>query len=132
MAAIRNLTSVEELSRFLERSHHVPVWLFKHSLVCSISSEAWRQFREFAERCGGSTVLEDQAPDFGVIEIQNAREVSLAFTEMSGIRHESPQAVLLLDTNPIWNASHWRITVDSLQQAADQAVGVTVGTAQIK
>jgi bacillithiol system protein YtxJ len=31
-----------------------------------------------------------------------------------GVRHETPQAILLRDGRPVWNASHFRITADAL------------------
>jgi hypothetical protein len=36
-----------------------------------------------------------------------------------GVRHETPQAILLRDGKPVWKASHFRITADALAQAPD-------------
>jgi bacillithiol system protein YtxJ len=34
-----------------------------------------------------------------------------------GIRHESPQALLIKDERVVWHASHWAITSESLSNA---------------
>jgi bacillithiol system protein YtxJ len=36
-----------------------------------------------------------------------------------GIRHETPQAILLRDGRPVWSASHFRITADALSKHID-------------
>ena len=40
--------------------------------------------------------------------------VSDTATARFGIRHETPQAILLRDGRPVWNASHFRITAAEL------------------
>jgi bacillithiol system protein YtxJ len=37
-------------------------------------------------------------------------------SERLGIRHETPQAILLRDGKVIWNGSHFRITASQLDQ----------------
>jgi bacillithiol system protein YtxJ len=110
MAEIQRIESVAALDELLERSKERPVWVLKHSLTCGISSSAAAEFRRFA----------DQSPDgavFAIIEIQNARPVSTAFAERTGVRHQSPQAVLLRDAQAAWHASHHQIRVSALKRA---------------
>ena len=114
MKDIATLSDLEQLDAAVERSHHRPVWIFKHSLVCGISSRAWGQYREFVAASGEREV------DCAVVEIQNARPVSAAVAERTGIRHESPQAILLSQGRPVWHASHSRITAESLAQATSR------------
>jgi bacillithiol system protein YtxJ len=33
-----------------------------------------------------------------------------------GVRHETPQAILLRDGVPVWSASHFRITAEALKK----------------
>jgi bacillithiol system protein YtxJ len=40
--------------------------------------------------------------------------VSDAAAQRLGIRHETPQAILLRDGRVVWNASHFRITAIEL------------------
>jgi bacillithiol system protein YtxJ len=44
----------------------------------------------------------------------------------TGVRHESPQAFVLLDGVQIWNASHADITTERLAAARDGAAPQTV------
>lgn len=105
------ITTLAQLDAAFERSHDRPFWLFKHSLVCSISSDAWHRFERFAGEL-------DDPGSVGVVEIQNAREISRAIAERTGVRHESPQALLIQDGRPVWHASHWDITEAELRSAA--------------
>ncbi len=112
MAEVRKLLNVDEIDPLIESSHQTPVMIFKHSLSCPISSAAYREYQRY---------LDERPADDGVvhtlIEIQNARPVSNAVAETTGVRHESPQALLLRDGKVVWHDSHHRIRVDSLSQA---------------
>ena len=52
-----------------------------------------------------------------MIEIQRARPVSIALAERTGVRHESPQALLLRDARVVWHASHYQIHLTALEKA---------------
>lgn len=114
MNDVNKLTDLDELERVFEGSRRRPVWIFKHSLICPISTRAWEEFQQYVEDTGST------AADFTLIEIQRARPISAAVTERTGVRHESPQAILLVDGEPRWHASHSDITVRSLAEAADR------------
>jgi bacillithiol system protein YtxJ len=49
--------------------------------------------------------------------VQTHRPGSDAASERLGLRHETPQAILLRDGKVVWNASHFRITATQLDQA---------------
>ena len=51
-----------------------------------------------------------------VLVIEN-REVSDALEEQFGIEHESPQAIVISRGNPVWHASHFRVTAAALEGA---------------
>ena len=111
MAAIQRIESIPQLDLVLERSKDRPVWIFKHSLTCPISSRAWDEFQSFAAgRPEGDGV-------YVLIEIQNARPLSNAVAERTGIRHQSPQAILLRNAAVAWHASHYSIEVAALLRA---------------
>lgn len=104
-----NIRESHDLERLLERSKTGPVLIFKHSTQCSVSNQAYKEFQQFANTaadvaCGVVLVIED-------------RSISNAIAAQLGIRHESPQAIVIKDGQPIWNASHWSITADSLSEA---------------
>jgi bacillithiol system protein YtxJ len=116
MATLRPLSHPAEVEAAVERSRRRPVWLFKHSLTCGISARAIREYERFVASQG------DEA-DHLLLEIQRARPASRAVEEATGVRHESPQALLLVDGRAAWNASHSRITVESLERAAEEHAG---------
>lgn len=127
MADILTVSEVHELDGLLERSRERPVWLFKHSLTCGVSTRAHREYRSFvaangatgdAETAEAAGATETAGADFTLLEVQNARPLSRAVAETTGIRHQSPQAILLRDGKAVWSASHFNITADSLTEAS--------------
>jgi bacillithiol system protein YtxJ len=115
MAEYRLLTSADEVAPLFEESSKSPVLFFKHSLTCPISGAAFREYEEFlAARPEGEAV-------YTLVELQNARPVSAAITETSGVRHESPQAILVHSGEVVWHASHWKIRRDALENALADA-----------
>jgi len=115
MSDLTKLSSLEELDGWMDRSRREPVWIFKHSLTCSISARALEEFRSFA---GDEDAAET---GYGLIEVQTARELSNELARRTGVRHETPQAMLLRDGGVVWHASHWRIRADSLRRTAGDA-----------
>lgn len=112
MAEVLKLQNIDELDSLIERSHEAPVMIFKHSLICPISSRAYGEFERYlAERPSGDTVVH------ALIEIQKARPVSNAVAERTGVRHESPQALVLKGGQVVWHQSHSALRVESLSQA---------------
>jgi bacillithiol system protein YtxJ len=110
MATPTKLVAIDEIAPLVEASKQQPVLFFKHSLTCPVSDSAFREYLAF---------LADRSDDaaYTLIEIQNARPVSNHVAEATGVRHESPQAILLRDGKPVWHASHWKITRQALAAA---------------
>ena len=109
MADIQCIDSIPALDALLETSKQRPVWVFKHSLTCGTSSFAWAEFRRFATE-------QDDGAVYAIIEVQNARAVSNALAERTGVRHQSPQVLLLRDCQVTWHASHYQIRVADLKK----------------
>jgi bacillithiol system protein YtxJ len=111
MADIQRIDSMPALDALIARSNDTPVWIFKHSLTCPISSQAWSEFQRFAAD------FPQGGPVCALIEIQCARAVSNALAERTGVRHESPQIFLLRQGRVAWHASHYGISREALRQA---------------
>ena len=111
MADTVKIDSVDHLEPVFDSSHKKPVLIFKHSLTCPVSDAAFREYNKFLAASDGGAV------DYRLVEVQNARPVSDAIETRSGIRHESPQAILFRDGQPVWHASHFAITAKSLAEA---------------
>ncbi len=111
MAQATLLSTIAELDKAFEMSARTPVLLFKHSLICPLSVVAREAYRAFlAERTEGDGLL------YGLIEIQKARDVSNEAAVRTGVKHESPQVLLVRDGRVLWSASHWDITEESLRE----------------
>jgi bacillithiol system protein YtxJ len=109
MADIERISEPESVGELLERSKQRPVWIFKHSLTCGTSAAARRRYEQYA----GSA----KDADFALLEVQKARPLSQAVADATGVRHQSPQAILLRGGRAVWHSSHGAITADAMQKA---------------
>lgn len=97
------LESNERLAELFEESNRRPVILFKHSVTCPISTNVF----EDVSRINGQINL---------VVVQTARAVSNEIAEKTGIRHESPQAIILRDEKVVYHASHYDITAEDIMR----------------
>ena len=98
-----------DLEQLLEISKSNPVLIFKHSTQCTISSQAYDEFREFAESAGELT--------WGLVHVIEHRAISDAIAERLNVLHESPQVIVIKNGRATWYASHWSITIESVNEA---------------
>jgi bacillithiol system protein YtxJ len=99
------VAGIDSLDELFLRSNDGPVILFKHSLTCPISSSAYFEMQKMKS-------------DVALVVMQNARETSNEIERRTGIRHESPQVIILRNGKPVWNASHWSINADAVESAS--------------
>ena len=110
MSLLTPLSHADELEAAIAESCERPVLLFKHSRTCGVSCEALDELRAHvlgAELHAG----------YKLITVQSHRRLSEEAAARLGIRHETPQAILLREGRPVWSASHFRITKRQLDQA---------------
>jgi bacillithiol system protein YtxJ len=107
MSRLSHLSDLDELEAAIAESRERPVLVFKHSRTCGISCEALDELRTHVERA-------ERGVSYKVITVQSHRGVSDEAALRFGIRHQTPQAILLRDGRPVWNASHFRITAEHL------------------
>ena len=100
-AVFNKITSVEELEEVFAKSNDQPVALFKHSLTCPISMGVYQE-------------IQNVDGEINLVVVQTARNVSNAIAERTGIRHESPQAIVIKDGKPIYHASHYDVTAEDV------------------
>jgi bacillithiol system protein YtxJ len=55
-----------------------------------------------------------------VVPVQASRDVSAALAERFGIRHESPQVMVVHDGQVVWHGSHFRATAGSITAALER------------
>lgn len=98
------VNTTEELDGLFAKSSQQPVFLFKHSLTCPISA-------------GVFETVSGIDSDVYLVVVQNARDISTALAEKTGIRHESPQAIVIKNGKPVYHASHYDITVQDVEDS---------------
>ena len=112
MESIKEIRQLKELDEALAVSTEKTVLLFKHSLTCPISMRAYNELISYLEEA-------DPEVSYNLITVQSARFISNEIASRLGVRHESPQAILVRDGREIWNASHFAITSSSLRRAIE-------------
>lgn len=98
------ISDTESFEQLMERSHDRPVILFKHSSTCPISAAAYEEMSRIE-------------PEVSLVVVQRARDVSREVEARTGVRHESPQTIILRNGQAVWNASHWKIKAEAVEQA---------------
>lgn len=96
----------ETLDKLITDSQNGPIVIFKHSNSCGISSAAYREMEK----------LENEV---NLLEVQSARDVSRELADLTGIRHESPQVIVLKDGKAVWNASHFEVKAAAVMRALE-------------
>lgn len=101
-ARFNEIHDIEELDALIEKSNEQPIVLFKHSTTCPISSGVYQE-------------ISKADADINLIVVQHSRPVSSAIAERTGIRHETPQAIVLKDEKVVYHASHYDVTADEVE-----------------
>ncbi len=85
--------------------------LYKHSPACFASASALREIE----------ALVDSRPELPVyqVDVIENRSLSQEAERRLGIRHESPQVILLRTGNPVWHTSHYHIKVSAITRKLD-------------
>jgi bacillithiol system protein YtxJ len=109
MAEPALVTTTAELEYLFRESAERPVLVFKHSLTCPLSTTAFHEYLEFLKDRDAAGAL------YTLIEVQRARQLSNEVASRTGVRHESPQAIVLRGGRAVWNASHWDISAEALE-----------------
>ena len=113
MLQIKELPKKEDVEEVWNASEQKPVFLFKQSTTCPISAEAFNEFNSFLNTVGDDV-------DAFYVKVRETREVSNLIAEETNIQHQSPQAFLIRNKEVLWNASHTKITEESLSDALTQ------------
>ena len=82
--------------------------LFLHDPGCPISTLAYWEVADI----GGAVAYAD---------VRAAPALANEVERRTGLRHESPQAIVLRDGRPVWSASHFGVTSDAVSEALEEA-----------
>jgi bacillithiol system protein YtxJ len=86
--------------------------IFKHSRSCPVSWFANAQVRKFAAG-------HPRVPVYTLL-VQEQRKLSTEIAQWTGVRHESPQVIVLRRGSVVSTASHESVTADYLASALDE------------
>jgi bacillithiol system protein YtxJ len=112
---LTHLVHLDEFEALLTESIHQPLLLFKHSMSCGTSYEALDELIDHLN--------EDRLPArYAMITVQTHRELSTAVAKRLGVRHETPQALLIREGRVVWSASHFRVTGGALEAAIKKQI----------
>lgn len=105
------LASASDYRELLARSQDEPVLIYKHSNICGLSTWARQRLEEAARN--------DGLPVYRLI-VQKARALSNQIEAEWGIRHESPQVIMLHRGEVLHHASHRRISVEAIRESVQR------------
>ncbi len=109
--AWKSMRSMDDLKKAMELSEHLPVVIFKHSTRCSISSMALSRLERAWD------FEENEAPAMYFLDLIAYREISNQIAQDLGVRHESPQMILLENGRAVYDSSHSAISAEGLREA---------------
>jgi len=106
---MKDLASLEDLDAALVPGPG-PVVLYKHSTQCGICDTAIEEVQAFEEQHPAAATIY-------YLDLLVHRDVSNEIAKKLGIRHESPQAIVLKDGKPVAVLNHRLIRADALGKA---------------
>jgi bacillithiol system protein YtxJ len=104
-----HLDSISQIDAIIEKSHQVPCLIFKHSSRCNISSIA-------RLRLESDWPFSDSEVEPYFLDLIRHRDVSNYIAERFEVWHESPQILLIINGDCIFDASHLDITLDEIRE----------------
>lgn len=112
------LTDLDQIDGAVDASSTQSVLIFKHSTTCGTSAEAHEEVSTLLAGTVDARVY--------LVDVRSSRQVSNAIAQRFGIRHESPQ-ILLLDGGRVrWHASHYRVNERDIVHALQECSGPSV------
>ncbi len=103
MAEPKRIESEKDVEELFQADRAI---LYKHSPTCGICAAALVEIEKFMAGHPGVSVH--------LVDVLTQRELSRRIATRTGIRHESPQVILLRRGSPTWNASHYAITAEAV------------------
>jgi bacillithiol system protein YtxJ len=112
---VRELTKQDELAEVYQAAANGRVFVFKHSTTCPISASAHRRVADYLADKG------EQGSTWFLVKVIESRPLSNAIAETYGVRHQSPQLLMIEGDTAVWDASHGAITAGAIEAAIAEA-----------
>jgi bacillithiol system protein YtxJ len=113
MAQYREIQSVEDWNSTYEASGGKQLVVFKHSTTCPVSANALNEFESYLNG------KPNPDTDYVLVKVIESRPVSNKIAEDTGVKHESPQIILVKNREKVWSASHWAVTTEHITAVLD-------------
>ncbi|GAB4338350.1 MAG: hypothetical protein Kow0010_26670 [Dehalococcoidia bacterium] len=98
------LDTVDGLERAIAESSERPVIIYLHDPYCGLNSVTLRRV-EAVDR------------EIWLVDVSVRHDVKRAVEARTGVRHASPQVIVLRDGRVAWHASHLGITQEGIERA---------------
>ena len=105
------IREISSESTYQEAIHAKNAVLFKHSTSCPISSFAYMEVITFVRSHADVPVY--------IVKVIEQRDLSNRFAEHFGVRHASPQIIVIKDGQAVQNFSHHRITLGAIEDSCN-------------
>ena len=103
------LKSIQQLKEIYDTPSDKLKVFFKHSTRCSISSMALRNFQAQWD-------INNDCADLYYLDLIAFRDVSNEIANLTGVDHQSPQAIVLKDKQVKYHESHSHIDAVEIQK----------------
>lgn len=104
--------TVDQVNQILERSQ-TPQVIYKHSYSCAVSLFAKSSLESDLESIA-------EKADLHLVDVIAQRPLANEISDKTGIRHESPQIILMYKGDPFWHDSHGGVRIKSLMESLNE------------
>ncbi|MFN2577034.1 MAG: bacillithiol system redox-active protein YtxJ [Pyrinomonadaceae bacterium] len=111
------INDLESLDGFVANLNGSAGVVFKHSDTCGVSSRAYGELSKLTF-------------PVGIVVVQRAQSVSAEIERRWRVDHETPQVLIIKDSEVVWNASHFQVKAAEVEAAAKQVSGEQSPAAQ--
>ena len=108
----KTITDVSQINNIIAESEEQPQLIYKHSHRCSVCFVSKGNLENASE-----DILVHASMHF--LNVVKNREASDAIASELGVRHESPQVILVDKGRVAWHASHGDIDADAILDRLD-------------
>ena len=105
-----DLKSMEQLEKIENASENKTVAILKHSTRCGVSKMVLRMFESDYD------LSENEPVQLYFLDLISYREISNEIARRYNVRHESPQLIILKNSEVVHHASHQGISADKLKE----------------
>ena len=105
-----SLERPDQIEEIIRLSFKNPVVIFKHSTQCAISSIAKMRLKS-------NWSFDSSSLPAYLLDLIQYKKLSSIISEKFDVYHESPQIILIMNGECVYDASHFDITVGELKES---------------